>query len=110
MNAHISIIKCDCGRDITMNDATRTIVHAPPECDLFQGIIERNRKGYAGVPAAEISPNENAEVAMLVAKTPPNDLVAAAEDFGLPSSDPETAARGVLREMRRRGWKISFPM
>jgi hypothetical protein len=95
-----------------MNDSTLTITHDPPECETFKGIIARNRVGYEGVPPAPIPPTEDAEVALLVARTPADELRATAEAFGfsgLDGTDPATAARSVLREMRRRGWAVVFP-
>ncbi len=103
------ILECFCGARVVADDAKQTLTHDGPECQQFQELLERNRRGYADAPPAPIPPDEDEEVALIVARNPSNTLIAAAEDFGLPASDPTTAARGVLREMRRRGWVVTFP-
>jgi len=107
----IEMIKClGCGRQITMNNAARTIVHEPPECEDFRGVIERNAKGYPEekYPPVPPPPTEDAEVALMVKRTTAAALIDAAKGFGVAAESPEMAARNVLREMRRRGYAISF--
>jgi hypothetical protein len=107
----IETIPCRCGRQITMNDAAQTITHPPPECDYFRGVIERNERGYplSEHPPVLPSPTEDAEVELMVVRTPAEALILAARGFGVPAPDPTTAARNCLREMRRRGYIIHFP-
>ena len=56
-----------------------------------------------------VGPKEDAEVALILARARGNDIIATAEDLGVGAIDPTTAARNVLREMRRRGFIIRFP-
>lgn len=57
-----------------------------------------------------VDPDREArEVHILVRRAPPAKLAEAARGLGIVTDDPEVAARGVLREMRARGWRIEFP-
>lgn len=100
-----------CGRIVTADDATRTLVHEPPECDAFRDMLERNssvRGPYVERPQIVSPEVEDAQVAHLLKNVDGSFLVQAARGFGFATDDPEAACRAVVREMRARGWSLDL--
>ena len=99
---------CGCGARIVADDDALTIRHEGPECDEFREIIERNKRlnPYVDDPEVVDADRENKEVEILLGRDQGGELLQVAADFGIDTSDPRQAVRELLREMRRRGWKI----
>ena len=109
-------MKCfGCGAVIVCDDAAQAVAHAPPECDAFKEIIARNasaefQKKLAERPVSTgpATEEEAPELARMLANVRSYELLASAEEFGHEGANVEDAALRLLREMRRRGWKVEF--
>jgi len=105
------VLQCLCGARVLCDEEAAKLTHEGPECESFKEILARNKSGqpYVEAPQEVSSNTEEREVDVMVARTPRAEHHATAREFGIETSDARAAARGVLREMRARGWRINWP-
>jgi len=108
------VVRCSCDKRIYMDDAALTLRHEGEPCEAFLDVLERNASGAPHVadPQTVSSSQEEGEAKIILAKSDARqkrEMLDIARSFGLETTDLGRATVLVLREMRARGWHLSFP-